>query len=97
MFLFLILNCFEFTDKTLQLFATTPHFCRNHSTGSMSETGSLDRMKAERRKKGMDETGPTVSDLVEVTRVNPESLVDEILKGYKKGQLDESEECECFI
>lgn len=70
-----------------------PH--RNHSSGSMSETGSLDRMKAaaERRKKGMDETtGPTVSGRVEGTRVNPDSLIDELLKNTKLDQLEESAE-----
>lgn len=70
---------------------------RNHSSGSMSETGSLDRMKAaaERRKKGMDETGPTVSGRVEGTRVNPDSLIDELLKNTKLDQLEESAESEC--
>lgn len=67
---------------------------RNHSSGSMSETGSLDRMKAaaERRKKGLDESGPTVSGRVEGTRVNPDSLIDEILKNTKLDQLEESAE-----
>lgn len=60
----------------------------------MSETGSLDRMKAaaERRKKGLDEGGPTVSGRVEGTRVNPDSLIDEILKSTKLDQLEESAE-----
>lgn len=60
----------------------------------MSETGSLDRMKAaaERRKKGLDESGPTVSGRVEGTRVNPDSLIDEILKNSKLDQLEESAE-----
>lgn len=60
----------------------------------MSETGSLDRMKAaaERRKKGLDEGGPTVSGRVEGTRVNPDSLIDEILKNTKLDQLEESAE-----
>ncbi|KAG4069899.1 hypothetical protein HA402_009606 [Bradysia odoriphaga] len=66
----------------------------NPSSGSMSETGSLDRMKAaaERRKKGLDEGGPTVSGRVEGTRVNPDSLIDEILKNTKLDQLEESAE-----
>lgn len=60
----------------------------------MSETGSLDRMKAaaERRKKGLDDSGPTVSGRVEGTRVNPDSLIDEILKNTKLDQLEESAE-----
>lgn len=45
-------------------------------------------MKAvvERRKKGIDENVPTVSGRVEGTRVNPNSLIDELLKNTK---LDE--------
>jgi hypothetical protein len=62
----------------------------------MSETGSLDRMKSavERRKKvGLDtDTAPTVSCRVEGTRVNPETLIDEILKNKKLDQLEESAE-----
>lgn len=60
----------------------------------MSETGSLDRMKAaaERRKKGLEEMVPTVSGRVEGTRVNPDSLIDEILKNTKLDQLEESAE-----
>lgn len=69
---------------------------RNPSSGSlaMSETGSLDRMKAaaERRKKGLEDSGPTVSGRVEGTRVNPDSLIDEILKNTKLDQLEESAE-----
>lgn len=65
----------------------------------MSETGSLDRMKAaaERRKKGIDDgtSGPTVSGRVEGTRVNPDSLIDELLKNTKLDQLEESAESEC--
>lgn len=62
----------------------------------MSETGSLDRMKAaaERRKKGLEDSGPTVSGRVEGTRVNPDSLIDEILKNTKLDQLEESAESE---
>lgn len=69
-------------------------FYRNPSSGSMSETGSLDRMKAaaERRKKGLEESGPTVSGRVEGTRVNPDSLIDELLKNTKLDQLEESAE-----
>lgn len=60
----------------------------------MSETGSLDRMKAaaERRKKGIDDSGPTVSGRVEGTRVNPDSLIEELLKNSKLDQLEESAE-----
>lgn len=67
--------------------------CRNPSAGSLvsSETGSLDRMKAaaERRKKGLDDSGTTVSGRVEGTRVNPDSLIDELLKNTKLDQLEE--------
>lgn len=66
---------------------------RNPSAGSLaSETGSLDRMKAaaERRKKGLDDSGTTVSERVEGTRVNPDSLIDELLKNTKLDQLEES-------
>ncbi|XP_065358210.1 bromodomain-containing protein DDB_G0280777 isoform X2 [Calliphora vicina] len=66
------------------------------SSGSLviSETGSLDRMKntAEKRKKGPLDDGPRVSDRVEETRVNPNSLIDEILKDTKLDQLEETAE-----
>uniref|UniRef100_A0A1A9W0N6 C2 NT-type domain-containing protein n=1 Tax=Glossina brevipalpis TaxID=37001 RepID=A0A1A9W0N6_9MUSC len=69
---------------------------RNPSSGSLviSETGSLDRMKttAEKRKKGPLDDGPRVSDRVEETRVNPKSLIDEILKDEDLDQLEESTE-----
>lgn len=60
----------------------------------MSETGSLDRMKAaaERRKKGLDDSIPTVSGRVEGTRVNPDSLIDEIFKNTKLNELGDSSE-----
>lgn len=69
-------------------------YFRNPSAGSLaSETGSLDRMKAaaERRKKGLDDSGTTVSERVEGTRVNPDSLIDELIKNTKLDQLEESE------
>lgn len=70
---------------------------RNPSAGSlvMSETGSLDRMKAaaERRKKGIDDVVTAISGRVEGTRVNPESLIDELLKNNKLDQLEETNEC----
>lgn len=46
---------------------------------------------AERRKKGMDDSGTTVSERVEGTRVNPDSLIDELIKNTKLDQLEESE------
>lgn len=61
----------------------------------ISDTGSLDRIKAvaaDKRKKGPLEEGPRVSDRVEETRVNPNSLIDEILKDTKLDQLEESAE-----
>lgn len=65
----------------------------------MSETGSLDRMKAaaERRKKGLEDSGPTVSGRVEETRPNPNSLIDELLKNTKLDQLEESSESKYHI
>ncbi|XP_034118201.2 uncharacterized protein LOC117577400 isoform X2 [Drosophila albomicans] len=69
---------------------------RNPSSGSLviSETGSLDRTKnsGEKRKKGTLDDKPRVSDRVEETRVNPNSLIDEILKDTKLDQLPESAE-----
>lgn len=65
---------------------------RNPSAGSLvSETGSLDRMKAaaERRKKGLDDSVTTVSGRVEGTRVNPDSLIDELLKNTKLDKVGE--------
>ncbi|XP_043274841.1 uncharacterized protein [Venturia canescens] len=65
------------------LSATPPHTLRNPSGGSgLSETGSLDRAKAalERRKKAEDGSGNPIMCRVEVTRPNPDSLIDELLK-----------------
>ncbi|XP_008556874.1 protein FAM102B isoform X3 [Microplitis demolitor] len=64
---------------------------RNPSGGSgLSETGSLDRAKAalERRKKAEDSTGNSVACRVEVTRPNPDSLIDELLKATNLEQTD---------
>ncbi|KQS61796.1 uncharacterized protein Dere_GG21293, isoform G [Drosophila erecta] len=88
---------------TQDSFAVRPHstnaayeLMRNPSSGSLviSETGSLDRTKSsgEKRKKGALDDGPRVSDRVEETRVNPDSLIDEILKDTKLDQLEESAE-----
>lgn len=44
---------------------------------------------AERRKKGLDDSQTTVSGRVEGTRVNPNSLIDELLKDTKLDQLEE--------
>lgn len=68
----------------------------------LSETGSLDRMKSsvERKKKvaGLeDNCGPTVSGRVEGTRVDADTLIDEILKNKKLDQLEESAESESQI
>jgi hypothetical protein len=67
------------------------HCSRNPSSGSgLSETGSLDRAKAalERRKKASEEGAPQAR--VEVTRVNPNSLIDEILRSTNLEPQDES-------
>ncbi|XP_049806148.1 protein FAM102A isoform X3 [Schistocerca nitens] len=66
---------------------------RNPSSGSgLSETGSLDRAKAamERRKKAAEDV--TVPGRVEVTRVNPDSLIDELIRSTNLDQPDESAE-----
>jgi hypothetical protein len=72
-------------------------FYRNPSSGSiqMSETGSLDRMKAqaERRKKVLDDA-PNVTGRVENTRVNPDKTIDELLRNSKLDQLEEATERE---
>lgn len=59
----------------------------------MSETGSLDRMKAqaERRKKVLDDT-PNVTGRVENTRVNPNQTIDELLRNSKLDELEEATE-----
>ncbi|EDV31884.2 uncharacterized protein Dana_GF14322, isoform C [Drosophila ananassae] len=90
------------TGATLSPLATTQIIRRpsitlmNPSSGSLviSETGSLDRTKSsgEKRKKGPLEDGPRVSDRVEETRVNPNSLIDEILSDTKLDQFEESAE-----
>ncbi|XP_072743574.1 uncharacterized protein [Anoplolepis gracilipes] len=63
----------------------------NPSGGSgLSETGSLDRAKAalERRKKAEDGTSNPILCRVEVTRPNPDSLIDELLKATNLEQTD---------
>ncbi|XP_067205611.1 uncharacterized protein [Linepithema humile] len=70
---------------------TTAQVRRNPSGGSgLSETGSLDRAKAalERRKKAEDGTGNSILCRVEVTRPNPDSLIDELLKATNLEQTD---------
>ncbi|XP_012534517.1 protein FAM102B isoform X2 [Monomorium pharaonis] len=70
---------------------TTAQTLRNPSGGSgLSETGSLDRAKAalERRKKAEDSAGNPVLCRVEVTRPNPDSLIDELLKATNLEQTD---------
>ncbi|XP_076673748.1 uncharacterized protein LOC143371945 isoform X2 [Andrena cerasifolii] len=71
--------------------ATTAQTLRNPSGGSgLSETGSLDRAKAalERRKKAEDSTGNPILCRVEVTRPNPDSLIDELIKATNLEQTD---------
>ncbi|XP_018355556.1 PREDICTED: uncharacterized protein LOC108756323 isoform X3 [Trachymyrmex septentrionalis] len=70
---------------------TTAQTLRNPSGGSgLSETGSLDRAKAalERRKKAEDGAGNPILCRVEVTRPNPDSLIDELLKATNLEQTD---------
>lgn len=52
---------------------------------------------AEKRKKGPLDDGPRVSDRVEETRVNPDSLIDEILKDTNLDQLEGSAESKLSI
>ena len=52
---------------------------------------------AEKRKKGPLDDGPRVSDRVEETRVNPDSLIAEILKDTKLDQLEGSAESKYFF
>lgn len=61
----------------------------------MSDTGSLDRMKAqaERRKKVYEDI-PTVTGRVENTRVNPDKTIDELFATHKLEQLEEDTERE---
>lgn len=74
---------------------------RNPSGGSgLSETGSLDRAKAalERRKKAEDGAGNPILCRVEVTRPNPDSLIDELIKATNLEQTDlESSESTFFF
>lgn len=66
----------------------------------ISESGSLDRLKnaaagLDRRKKvpGLEDSSkPTVSGRVEGTRVDADTLIDEILKNKKLDQVEESAE-----
>lgn len=64
----------------------------------MSETGSLDRMKAqaERRKKVLDDA-PNVTGRVENTRVNPDKTIDELLRNSKLDELEEATERKWLI
>lgn len=74
-------------------------FYRNPSASSLvlSETGSLDRAKAayERRKKiqtqEQDNVG-TVPGRVEITRVNPDDLIEELIKNTNLEPTDDSAE-----
>lgn len=86
--------CLIFICCYFYLFAFGRSIYRNPSSGSlaMSETGSLDRMKAavERRKKGLDDSVTTVSERVEGTRVNPDSLISELLANTELLESGES-------
>nr|CAD7589653.1 unnamed protein product [Timema genevievae] len=68
------------------------------STSGLSETGSLDRAKAalERRKKASDEGGGGggggVQDRVMTTRVDPNTLIAELMSSTNLVQTDESAE-----
>lgn len=62
----------------------------------MSDTGSLDRMKAaqaDRRKKVYEDI-PTITGRVENTRVNPDKTIDELFATHKLEQLEEDTERE---
>jgi hypothetical protein len=77
--------------QAVQLLEIYVYCSRNPSSGSgLSETGSLDRAKAalERRKKATDEG--VVQARVEETRVNPDNLINEILRSTNLEPQDES-------
>nr|CAI5851054.1 unnamed protein product [Callosobruchus analis] len=73
---------------------------RNPSAGSLviSETGSLDRAKSayERRKKNKEENelgaSAAAPGRVEITRVNPDDLIEELLKNTNLETADDSAE-----
>ncbi|XP_072384880.1 EEIG family member 2 isoform X2 [Diabrotica undecimpunctata] len=75
-----------------------PSITTNPSAGSLviSETGSLDRAKAayERRKKNQNQDSDAVGipGRVEITRVNPDDLIEELLKNTNLEQPDDSAE-----
>lgn len=63
-----------------------------------SESGSLERAKAayERRKKiGLQESDNTVPGRVEITRVNPDDLIEELINSTNLEQHDEAAESKC--
>lgn len=66
----------------------------------LSETGSLDRAKAayERRKKNQNQDSEAhgVPGRVEITRVNPDDLIEELLKNTNLEQPDDSAESKFF-
>lgn len=83
---------------------TSRSWCsRNPSAGSLvlSETGSLDRAKAayERRKKNQVQESDmaTVPGRVEITRVNPDDLIEELLKNTNLEQADDSAESKIWF
>lgn len=67
------------------------YLLHSRTNGVPVETGSLDRGKAalERRKKAAEE-GPAIGR-VEFTRVNPNPLIDQILKAANIGEEDTSQ------
>lgn len=71
-------------------------YYRNPSSSSLvlSETGSLDRAKAalERRKKAQGQDSDVVPGRVEVTRVNPDELIADLLKNTNLEPVDDSGE-----
>lgn len=75
--------------------------CRNPSSSSLvlSETGSLDRAKAalERRKKAQGQDSDGVPGRVEVTRVNPDELIADLLKNTNLEPVDDSGESMDFL
>lgn len=75
-------------------------FNRNTSASSLviSEYGSLERAKAayERRKKlQLQESDTTVPGRVEITRVNPDDLIEELINSTDLEQQDETAESKC--
>lgn len=87
-----------FTEKIIVLiifvfcFLALPHRTLSGSS-CLSETGSLDRGKSalERRKKAAEES--VTSGRVEITRVNTDSIIEQLIKSTNLEPSDETTSC----